>query len=259
VLLGLYVAGSGLGIVLSGLVVPPILAIAGRSAGWRIGWLALGVLSVAGLATASWAAGKVAAPAPARRGHSPGWPARRFVACIVSYLLFGLGYISYITFVVALLVHEGLPSVVVSGFWVVLGISSILCVPLWGRAIGRLRGGRGPALVLAVVAVGAVLPLLGGGTPVALLSGIVFGGGFLAVVTAVTAVAREALPPPQWGPAIAALTAAFAVGQTAGPVLTGALSDVGGVRAGLGVSAGLLGLGALIALLQREPGAARPV
>ncbi|HEX6493567.1 MAG TPA: YbfB/YjiJ family MFS transporter, partial [Candidatus Dormibacteraeota bacterium] len=253
VLLGFYVGGGGLGIVLSGLAVPPILAIAGRSAGWRLGWLALALLSAAALAAAWWAAAHVSAAAPARRGRSAGWPARRFVPSIASYLLFGLGYISYITFVVALLVREGMGSVVVGAFWVVLGLASLLSVPLWGRVLGRLRGGAGPGLVLAVVSIGAALPLLGGGAPAALLSAIVFGGAFLSVVTAFTAVARAALPPSQWGPAIAALTAAFALGQCAGPVLTGALSDAGGVRAGLGLSAGLLGVAALIALAQRGP------
>lgn len=257
VLVGLFVAGGGLGIVVSGVVLPPILGLGGRG-GWRVGWLAMALLSIAGLVPVWWASGRVGAPPVPRRRHSAGWPARRFVPSLAGYLLFGLGYISYITFVVALLVHEGMGSVVVGAFWVVLGLASIVSVPLWGRAIGRLHGGRGPALVLAVVTAGAALPLLGGGAPVALLSALVFGGAFLAVVTAFTAVAREALPQAQWGPAIAGLTAAFALGQCAGPVLTGALSDAGGVRAGLGVSAGLLTLGALVALLQRRPDAARP-
>jgi predicted MFS family arabinose efflux permease len=107
--------------------------------------------------------------------------------------------------------------------------------------------------------VGAILPLLGGGTATALASALIFGAAFLAVVTSLTSVARAALPPEQWGPAIAALTAVFALGQCAGPVLTGLLSDVaGGVRAGLGLSAGVLALAALIALAQRGPDGAPP-
>jgi predicted MFS family arabinose efflux permease len=256
VLLGVYVGGGGLGIVLSGMVVPPILALAGPRAGWRIGWLALAVLSLAGLLAARWAAGMVAAPPMARRGEGAGWPARRFAPSIVAYTLFGVGYISYITFVVALLVHQGMSSVLVGSFWVLLGVASLLSVPLWGRALGRLRGGRGPALVLAVVSVGAALPLLGGGAVTAMASALIFGGAFLAVVTAFAAVVRNALPAPQWGPAIAALTAVFAFGQCAGPVLTGLLSDVaGGVRAGLGLSAAVLALAALISLAQDRPAA----
>jgi predicted MFS family arabinose efflux permease len=259
VLLGVYVGGSGLGIVLSGFAVPPILALAGPSTGWRLGWFALAVLSLAGLAGAWWATGRVRAPAPARHGPGAGWPARRFVPSLVGYLLFGAGYVSYITFIVALLVHQGLGSLARGAFWVLLGLASMLSVPLWGRALGRLRGGRGPALVLAVVSVGAIVPLLGGGAVIALASALIFGAAFLAVVTSVTSVARAALPSEQWGPAIAALTAVFALGQCAGPVLTGLLSDVaGGVRAGLGVSAGVIALAAMIALAQRGPDAALP-
>ena len=256
VLLGVYVGGAALGIVLSGMVVPPILALGGPGAGWRIGWLALAVLSLAGLVAARWAAGMVAAPPMARPGEGAGWPARRFVPSIVAYTLFGVGYISYITFVVALLVHQGMSSLLVGSFWVLLGVASLLSVPLWGRALGRLRGGRGPALVLAVVSVGAALPLLGGGAVTAMASALVFGGAFLAVVTSFAAVVRDALPAPQWGPAIAALTAVFALGQCAGPVLTGLLSDAaGGVGFGLGLSAAVLGVAALIALAQGRPAA----
>ncbi len=254
VLLGVYVGGGGLGIVVSGMVVPPILALGGAS-GWRLGWLMLAALSLAGLMAARWASGRVEAPAMSRRGEGAGWPARRFVPSLIAYTLFGVGYISYITFVVALLVHQGLSRVVVGSFWVLLGLASLLSVPLWGRVLGRLRGGRGPALVLAVVAAGAALPLLGGGAAAAMASALVFGGAFLSVVTSFTAVARAALPAPQWGPAIAALTAVFALGQCAGPVLTGLLSDVaGGVGVGLGLSAAVLGLASLIAFAQAPPG-----
>ncbi|HEX3605115.1 MAG TPA: YbfB/YjiJ family MFS transporter [Candidatus Dormibacteraeota bacterium] len=254
VLMGVYVGGGGLGIVLSGLAVPPILAAAGQGVGWRLGWLAMAALSIAGLAAARWAADLVRAPAAAPRGGGGGWPARRFTACMASYFLFGVGYISYITFVVALLVHQGMGGLAVGAFWVVLGLASLLTVPLWGRALGRLRAGHGPALVLAVVSAGAALPLLPGGAATALLSAVIFGGAFLSVVTAFTTVARQALPASQWGPAIAALTAVFAAGQCAGPVLTGVLSDMsGGVRTGLGASAAILGLAALVAIGQRAP------
>lgn len=257
VLIGVYVAGGGVAIVFSGIAVPPILALAHGGAGWRLGWVALAAVSVAGMLAARWAVGYVHASGQPAAGRGGGWPARRFVPSIAGYLLFGAGYISYITFVVALLVHEGMGGFVVGTFWVLLGLASLVSVPLWGRVIGRLGGGRGPAAVLAVVAVGAVLPVLGGGVVTAFASAVVFGGSFLAVVTAFTAVARAALPPLQWGPAIATLTAAFALGQCAGPLITGVLSDAGGVRAGLGLSAGVLGLGALVSLAQRVPDGSR--
>ncbi|MHB8314039.1 MAG: YbfB/YjiJ family MFS transporter, partial [Candidatus Dormibacteria bacterium] len=69
----------------------------------------------------------------------------------------------------------------------------------------------------------------------------------------VTMVARRSLRPHHWTPAIASLTVAFALGQCAGPVLAGVLSDgPAGLRAGLGLFAAVLVAGALIALTQRH-------
>ena len=75
----------------------------------------------------------------------------------------------------------------------------------------------------------------------------------MAVVTAVTIVARRSLVPHHWTPAIAALTVAFALGQCVGPVLAGVLSDgPSGLTAGLGLSAGVLIIAAMVALTQRD-------
>ena len=84
-------------------------------------------------------------------------------------------------------------------------------------------------------------------------SALLFGGSFLSVVTAVTAVARRSLQPHHWTPAIAGLTAAFAVGQCLGPVLAGVLSDgPAGLSVGLALSVGVLLAGAVVALTQRH-------
>jgi len=122
-----------------------------------------------------------------------------------------------------------------------------------GPLLARLRGGRGPAAVMAVLTVGALLPLLWRSTPTTFASAVLFGGSFLTVVAAVTAVARRSLHPRHWTPAIATLTVAFALGQCAGPVLAGLLSDgPAGLRAGLTVSVAILAAGTLLALVQTE-------
>jgi MFS family permease len=74
------------------------------------------------------------------------------------------------------------------------------------------------------------------------------------VVAAVTAVARRSLHPRHWTPAIATPTVAFALGQCAGPVLAGLLSDgPAGLRAGLTVSVAILAAGTLLAETERQP------
>jgi predicted MFS family arabinose efflux permease len=251
-LLGIYFAGGGAGIVISGLSVPALLAAVPTSIGWRWGWVLLGALGVVALVPA-WLAGRASGEPPPPPQHDRRWPAPHFVALLGSYALFGAGYIAYMTFIVAFLRDGGAGTAEITAFWAVLGVASILGAFCWVRPIARLRGGRGAGVVLAVVAAGAVLPLVSRSAPVAMASAVLFGGSFLAVVTSVTAVARRSLRPHHWTPAIAALTVAFAAGQCVGPILTGVLSEgPAGLRIGLGVSAGLLVAAALTTLGQRH-------
>ncbi|WP_028800179.1 YbfB/YjiJ family MFS transporter [Streptomyces sp. 142MFCol3.1] len=127
----------------------------------------------------------------------------------------------------------------------------------WGRLIGRLRGGAAPALVSVVVLVGVLPILLWHGTVAAIVSAVVFGGSFMAGPTAVTVLARRMLPQHAWTSGIALLTVAFSVGQAVGPLISGLLSDSsGGIAKGLWLSVVLLAVSAVVALVQRERGAA---
>jgi len=254
-LLGVYFAGGGAGIVVTGLVIPALLAHTTVGAGWRAGWLLLGTLAVLAVAVSLPAVRSAEAPPTARAGAGR-WPAGSLVVLLGAYTLFGAGYISYMTFIVAFFKGEGAGDGEVSVFWVVLGVAAIAGGFAWSPLLGRLRGGRGPAVVLSVVAAGALLPLLSASTVATFGSAVLFGVAFLAVVTAVTGVARTSLHSRHWTPAIATLTVGFAAGQCAGPVLAGVLSDgPSGVRAGLALSVGILAAGMLLALLQphREP------
>ena len=251
-LLGVYFSGGGAGIVVSSLAIPALLAATGAGAGWRWGWVALGVLSVLALAVSIPAALASREP-PAPPTGSSRWPARRLAALLAGYGLFGAGYIAYMTFIVAFLKGEGAGTIETIWFWAVLGVAATVGGFVWTPWVARLRGGRGTAAVLAVVTIGALLPLLSASVVVAILSAVLFGGSFLTVVTAVTIAARRSLSPHHWTPAIAALTAAFALGQCAGPVLAGVLSDgPAGLRVGLWVSVGVLAAGSLVALTQRH-------
>ncbi len=254
VLLGVYFGGVAAGIALTGLVLPPVLSATGDHAGWRWGWLLLGVAGVAATAVAAFAARGAPDPVPAPPLASKGYAHLRVLAPVmVAYGLFGVGYISYMTFIVAFLAGEGAGAADIATFWVALGVAGIVGGFAWGPVLGRLRAGRGVALVTVVLAAGAGLPLLSRSTPVGLASAVLFGGSFLAVVTAVTAAARHVLEPYRWTPAIAALTVVFAAGQCVGPVLSGVLSDgPGGVRTGLVASVVVLLLGAAAALAQRD-------
>lgn len=250
-LLGAYFAGGGLGVVVSAVVVPPVVGL-GAGGSWRWGWVVLGAAALVALVGATPAALKAPEPTVDPGQGVLGWPVRRLAPTLVAYGLFGAGYIAYVTFIVAFLKTQGLGSGTVSAFWAVLGSAAVVAAFAWGPALGRLRGGRGPAAVLAVAAVGALLPLAFRGAPGDFVSAVLFGGSFLAVVTAVINLARRSLSPAQVAPAIAVLTVVFGIGQSLGPVLAGVLSDgPSGVRAGLDLSVAVLVVAMLVALIQR--------
>ena len=244
-LLSVYFAGGGVGVLLSALLVPVALG----AGGWRAAWLVLGGVSLLCLIAAVPAARAV--PQTERgdasaRGRPDLRPLSALLAC---FLLFGAGYIAYMTFVVAGLEAAGADAAAVTVFWALLGCASLAAAVLWARVLPVMRPELGLILVLVILTVGAALPALHGGVVASATSAILFGGTFLAVVTAITAVIRRVLPPGQWTSGISAATTAFALGQCIGPLLSGALSDTAdGIRLGLASGAVLLVLATLVAV-----------
>lgn len=246
-LLSIYFLGSGVGVLISGLVVPAVVPL-----GWRAAWLVLGGLSSLGLAAAVPASRAVAGNDPEReKTREQRVPMGKLGALTTAYGLFGAGYIAYMTFIVAYLKQHGFSGGGITFFWSLLGLSAIAGGFAWRPVLTSLPGGRSAAPVLVVVTVGAALPVVTDGPVGFLLSACSFGVGFLSVITAVTTGARNMLPEHQWTRAIGILTTVFALGQCLGPVLSGALSDgPGGIRAGLSIGAALLGLAVVAALFQ---------
>ncbi|UHL63487.1 YbfB/YjiJ family MFS transporter [Paralcaligenes sp. KSB-10] len=249
--MGVYLGGGGLGIVISALVVPPLLALAG----WRGGWIILGAVSFLGAVVALPALRRIQAPAPRPQGDGQkGWSLRFLLPVVVSYGLFGAGYIAYMTFIVAYLRSRGLDAFDISVFWACLGTASLIAAFLWSPLLARFKAGWGLVAALGIVTTGALLPVVFDGKTAAFFSAWLFGGSFLAVVAAVTSFAGKAVKPHALTAVIAALTVSFGLGQCIGPVLSGAISDgPHGVQTGLLLSAGILLIGAIVAIFQREP------
>lgn len=256
-LLGLYYGGTGLGIAASALAVPPLLHAAGDVPhAWAWAWWGLAALC----ALAAWgmaAPARALGDAPGAVGAAAGGAARpvpvaQMAWALAGYALFGVGYIGYMTFSIALLREQGLSSTGITVYYTLLGAAVVAAPRLWASLLDRERGGGALARLNAWLALAALLPVLGGGLPLALVSGLLFGAVFLSVVASTTAFVRHNLPPAQWARGIAAFTVCFALGQIVGPVVVGLISDgAGGLARGLVFSAAALALGALFAWRQR--------
>ena len=255
-LLSLFYAGPGLGILASGLIAPFMLQGFGPGSWWLV-WIAMAL--VASVMTAPLLLPLAAAPARLE-GAAPGPFAIRPVAIyLVGYFLFGAGYIAYMTFMIAYVRDAGGGAAAQSAFWSLIGISAFVTPWVWRRVLARFRGGGATAIILGVNALGAGLPLFGHSPLLLAASALIFGVAFFAVVGSTTAFVRFNYPVADWPKGIAAMTIAFGIGQTLGPIVVGAITDaMGSLTYALNVSAAMLALGALLAAFQRPLKPAAP-
>jgi predicted MFS family arabinose efflux permease len=257
-LLGLYYGGTGFGIVLSALVVPAALdAARAREHGWAWSWWLLSLACFLATAVLAWPA-RVLAAWHKDEGHATAQAAsqhlrwRVFAAALSGYTMFGVGYIGYMTFVIALLREQGTTQGGITLFYALLGAAVVASSRIWAGLLDRYRGGQALALLSALLGAATILPALSTAWPLVLLSGLVFGGVFLSVVASTTALVRHNLPQAQWAAGISAFTIVFAAGQIIGPTVVGWIADgPGGLARGLVFSAIALWLGAVMAWRQR--------
>ncbi|CAJ0794057.1 hypothetical protein LMG7141_02886 [Ralstonia condita] len=250
---GIIFCGPGLGIALPGLAASGMVAL-GWHATWA--WMAFGVLSAV-LSAAVWGtirpeAQSRSAPAPARAGAAPGLDAPT-VAITLAYGLAGFGYIITATFL-PVIARKVLPagSVWPDLFWPMFGVGVALGAFLSTR-ISLARDNR--ALLAAAYAMQAVAVTISIVWPTVVglaLSSLLLGLPFTAITLFAMREARRLWPhavPRLMG----LMTAAYGIGQIAGPPLANRLfAATGGFSASLVVAAASLVVGVATYLAVRR-------
>ena len=213
--------GVGLGIALTGL----LAWLGGRQpATWL--WLELGLIAVAG-AMFVWLSSQDRSMPPAAaaaRASTPATPGTKngHLLLVLCYGTFGFGYIVPATFLPAM-AQQLVPDPLVFGLtWPLFGLAAALSVaaaacwpPAWPRR-------RVWALAQGTMALGTALPLAAQTLWSLAASAALVGGTFMVATMAGLQLAREQVPTNPT-PLLARMTAAFAAGQIAGPLLVRAL------------------------------------
>ena len=254
--IAIFFAGGGFGLILCGVALPLMMQTLGDTS-WPIAWQAMGGISLLMAAASSWAALRIDEPSASSGAAS--WHLRDFVPQMLAYMCFGLGYIGYMTFVIAWVRENGGGTSVVIALWCTLGAATLLAPMVWAGPCERWRGGRPLSAVMAILSVGAALPMFSVHPAAMLLSAALFGVTMFSAPSAVSSLIKHGVPKHAWGAAMATFTIAFGLSQIAGPIATGWVADhFGSLRPGLTASAMILALGAAIALWQRDPPRALP-
>lgn len=246
--LGFLFAGVGLGIALSGLLVPVLDTLSG----WQGAWYGMGALAVLLAALGLFLGRQRSLATTANATERP--PAARLDnvrLLAAAYFFEGFGYIVTATFLVAMIaVTPGLEALAPYS-WVAVGCAaapSTVAWPLLARRIGRRQ-----ALVLAyALQCSGILVSIGAESVVAVLyAAITFGGTFMGIVALTLAEGNRRMPRAA-GRAAAFLTACFSVGQIFGPVVAGVLADLrAGFTLPLLIAAASVAAGAITLWLDR--------
>lgn len=249
-LLSLFYAGPGIGILASGLIAPFLLQACGPGSWWIVWWAMTLLTAVLILPLMTTPLGDGARIDGVARN---GFPILRTLPYLAGYFLFGAGYIAYMTFMIAYVRDGGGGAAAQSLFWGLIGISALPTPWVWRRVLALDRGGLATTIILVVNAAGAALPVFGHSMALLAVSAFMFGIAFFAVVGSTTAFVRLNAPPSAWPAGIAAMTIAFGIGQTLGPIVVGAITDaLGSLSYALNVSAAMLVAGAILTALQRK-------
>ena len=245
-----FFAGTGLGMIVSAVVVGPFLD--DHVDRWPGAWAMLAALALVCCA-ASWSAARTAAEAPTRA--RPAVP-RHLTSLALVYLLFAAGYVSYVTFLTAYLADRQVPVLQATATWVVIGAAVVIAPRVWRSwpTDARLL-----AVLLALVGAAAGLVVISTAWPVVLLSGLVYGVTFMMVPSTVTGIARGTVRPDVLAATLGALTVVFATGQALGPWLAAEVAELTAPWTALGWTVVLCGAGAVVALsVHRSPVTTRP-
>ena len=217
---GYIFSGIGIGIALSGLLVPLLEA----RFQWEGTWIGLGALSALCLAAAFFLWRRIHIQDGEKvektedtniwRGFMP-W-------LILAYGLEGLGYIITGTFLVDIVYNIENLRQYASYSWIVVGLAATPSAPFWMAMMSRFK----PVSVMFAAYVlqifGIILPVLAQTAWSVMLSAFLFGCTFVGLVTLSTGYGRQ-LFPRQSGFIVSILTTSYAIGQIIGPLIAGRL------------------------------------
>jgi predicted MFS family arabinose efflux permease len=242
--------GTGLGIFITGLLVPVFIA----WASWRGAWLGLGLLSlIASILPWVWlresnhaTAAEDSAPFAGASGKGS---SSIFPWLVAAYGCEGLGYIVSGTFLVAVAARiSGLQGFAAYS-WVLVGLASMPSCIVWASIAKKWGFVRSLILAYTVQMVGVVLPAVLPNAFGVCVGAVLFGGTFMGITTVATSAGRT-LNPDRSSQAIGYMTGVYGVGQIIGPMGTGILVGMGqSYRVSLLLAGGVLLIGVCLLLV----------
>jgi predicted MFS family arabinose efflux permease len=252
-------SGAAIGLALCAPALP-LTAGAHPVVSWRVVWLAMAICApfiARGFITSLRRLPRLTTPG-GDDASAPRFDPRdnlrpqRLLFLDLTYFCFGIAYIAYATYAVALFTARGLPLVGIALVWALVGVTSVLGIWWAGAVLDAPAGRYVAAASMAAGGLGTALAL-GPGIGWAFASATCFGLGFAATPAAITALARKRTSARAYPAAYTWITMMFGSGQFAGPLIAGAFVARSGLAAALAVAVAAYVVGVLCALLDALP------
>ncbi|MFQ6033234.1 MAG: MFS transporter [Candidatus Bipolaricaulia bacterium] len=245
---GLIAGGSGLGLIITGPLVPTIIARYGPL-GWRYSWYFLG-LAVLALGLSGYIIlrnrpqekrlrpiGETEEDRQREREAEPSsssslqwglvYRSGSLWHLALIYSMFGFSYIIYATFFAAYLVKEVQFTEAGAGsLWALVGFLSIASGFLWGSVSDRLGRKWGLVIVFSLQGLSFLVFALAKSVPGAYLSTVLFGLTAWSIPAIMAAACGDYLGSRLAPAALGLITLIFGIGQALGPSVAGYIADV---------------------------------
>lgn len=238
---GILMSGPGLGVIISGFIVPNLTPVHGLET-WQLGWLLFAGIS-AGVAVLGFAIlrdfpddigldpfGRDSGSKAVSRTELPRPIRVRMLAHMgLIFAIYGATYMAYVTFIVTSMVDGyGMSAENAGRLWAGFGVLSLFSGILFGSISDRVGRRAGMALAFGTLAVAYLLVGFGPWMPGLYLSIVLFGLAAWSIPVIMSAAAGDYFGPAGAANALAALVLVFSAGQAAGPPLAGYLADLTG-------------------------------
>lgn len=241
-LTGILYGGVGVGIFLSGLVVPLLP----RSTYWTAGWLVLGgicclfflyiIYSLKGIS------GEVVVATNSQGGVKNSNNRKKINRLYLSYGCEGFGYIICATFLISMIADAEFFSWHPAFIWAVVGLAVIPSCIVWSRLGEKLGNIVALRLAFLLQIVGILLPVTVQHDLAAIVGALLFGATFMGITTLSITIGKELFQGSSTK-VISHLTAFYSIGQILGPAVSGLFAYVyQGYEGVMIISAVVLGL-----------------
>jgi MFS family permease len=222
---GILYGGVGLGIFISGMIVPLLPSVAH----WYLGWFILGGISIFFFCFIMFGFrgldGEVVITSTSQTTTEQTKDKQMLNRLYLSYGCEGFGYIICATFLISMITKANFFTGHPATVWAAVGLAAIPSCVIWaklGNHFGNVVALRS-AYVLQIL--GVLLPIIIRYDITAVIAAFLFGATFMGITTLTLTIGKE-LAKGSSTKVISSLTAIYGIGQILGPIVSGLIAFV---------------------------------